>query len=251
MTQISSGRADLHLHTTHSDGQPTVRELMDHIRDNTELDLIAITDHDTINGALEAAVMAGDYPFEVVIGEEVTSLDGHVVGLFLQERVSPGQTVEETVERIHEQGGLAFAPHPFFKNGFFSNKGYTMVGLGERLKDAGMDGIEVINSTPALRWANERAQQFAEKVGCLARMANSDAHIRQAAGKSYTLFPGKTAADLRAAIVGRTTQAGAQRYALGELMTYLDFWLRNMKMGVPASRKYGVAAVNRQRAALS
>jgi predicted metal-dependent phosphoesterase TrpH len=236
------GKADLHLHTCHSDGQPTVRELMDHIRDNTDLDVIAITDHDTIAGAVEARRMAADYPFEVIVAEEVTSIDGHIVGLFLEERVPPGMSVEATVREIHLQGGLAFAPHPFFRNGFFTNKGHSMLGLGERLVDACMDGIEVINSTPALRWANDRARTFANNIGCLSQLANSDAHIRQAAGKSYTLFPGGTAEHLRQAISGGSTQPAAARYALSELLTYLDFWLRNMKMGVPASRLYGVGS---------
>jgi predicted metal-dependent phosphoesterase TrpH len=232
------------MHTCHSDGQPTVRELLDHVRDNTNLDVIAITDHDTLDGARRAAAMAGDYPFDVIVGEEVTSIDGHVVGLFLHDWVPPGMTVEATVAEIHAQGGLAFAPHPFFRNGFFSNKGNSMLGLGIRLVDACMDGIEVLNSTPALRWANERAQRFADDVGCLAQVANSDAHIAKAVGKSYTLFPGATKEDLRQAIIGGATKAGAERYALSELLTYLDFWLRTMKMGVPASRKYGVASID-------
>lgn len=237
------GKADLHMHTCHSDGQPTVRELMEHVREKTDLDVIAVTDHDTIAGALEARQMADDFPFEVIVGEEVTSMDGHVVGLFLEERIPPGMSVEATVREIHLQGGLAFAPHPFFKNGFFSNKGNCMMGLGERLIDACMDGIEVINSTPALRWANDRAQRFADEVGCLSQMANSDAHIKQAIGKSYTLFPGGSSEHLRQAISSGATKPGASRYALHELLTYLDFWLRTMKMGVPASKLYGVGSV--------
>ncbi|MBV8085423.1 MAG: CehA/McbA family metallohydrolase [Chloroflexi bacterium] len=237
------GKADLHMHTVHSDGQPTVRELLDHVRDHTDLDVIAITDHDTIAGALEASHVAEDYPFRFIVGEEVTSVDGHVVGLFLEERVPPGMTVEQTVDAIHQQGGLAFAPHPFYRNGFFSNKGYTMMGLGERLIDARMDGIEVLNSTPTLKWANERALEFADKAGCMARLANSDAHITAAIGKSYTTFPGFTAEDLGLAIVERQTDADSERYAVSELLRYLDFWLRAMKMGVPGSKKYGVASI--------
>jgi predicted metal-dependent phosphoesterase TrpH len=212
---------------------------MEHVRKYTDLDVIAITDHDTIDGAEEARRMADDYPFEVVVGEEVTSIDGHVVGLFLEDRIPPGMSVEDTVRAIHFQGGLAFAPHPFFKNGFFSNKGNCMVGLGERLIDACMDGIEVINSTPALRWANERAQHFADEVGCLAQLACSDAHIRQAIGKSFTLFPGGDARHLRHAIARGSTHPAAAPYALHELLTYFDYWVRAMKAG-RGSRQHGV-----------
>ncbi|HEX6511986.1 MAG TPA: hypothetical protein VF157_06795, partial [Chloroflexota bacterium] len=68
------------------------------------------------------------------------------------------------------------------------------------------------------------------------------AHIAKAIGKSYTLFPGGTKEHLRQAIVGGVTQPASERYALSELLTYLDFWVRNMKMGVPASRRWGVSS---------
>ena len=103
------------MHTTASDGWPEPRQLVDYAS-ATGLTVIAITDHDTIEGALRAAGhAAGRSRFEVVIGEEVSSRDGHIVGLFLERRVRPGMSAAATVHAIHDQGGLAVAVHPFWR----------------------------------------------------------------------------------------------------------------------------------------
>ncbi len=112
------GKADLHLHTTYSDGAITVRALLDRVATRGELAVVAITDHDTIAGAEAAQQLAQRerYPVEVIVGEEVTTRQGHIVGLFLREAIPPGQSAVDTVAAIHRQGGLAFAPHPFFND---------------------------------------------------------------------------------------------------------------------------------------
>src|SRR2546425_8980343 len=111
----SRGRADLHMHTTASDGWPSPQQVVDHVR-LTGLDVIAVTDHDTIEGALRAADHAARRGrVQIVIGEEVSSRDGHIVGLFLEKRIRPGLTAAATVHAIHEQGGLAVAVHPFWR----------------------------------------------------------------------------------------------------------------------------------------
>lgn len=237
------GKADLHLHTSRSYGKPSIRALLDHVREQTDLDVIAITDHDTVGSAVEARRMAGEYPFDIVVGEEVTSIDGHVVGLFLQETVRPGLSIEATVREIHLQGGLAFVPHPFFKHGFFSNRAESLGVLGERLIDACIDGIEVVNAMPALSWANARALRFADAVGCLAQLANSDAHVPLAAGKSYTLFPGGTAEHLRQAIASGATHPASRHHPLWQMLTYSDLWLRAMGSGPPAGLRSGVRSI--------
>src|SRR5579872_5349601 len=94
---VARGRADLHMHTTASDGWPTPQELVDHAR-RAALDVIAVTDHDTIEGALRAAEHAAKRSkLQVVVGEEVSSRDGHIVGLFLDRRVRPGMSASATV----------------------------------------------------------------------------------------------------------------------------------------------------------
>src|SRR6266851_2273755 len=106
----SWGRADLHTHTNASDGWPTPSELVDHAARRARLDVIAVTDHDTIEGALRAAEHAAKRSrLQVIVGEEVSSRDGHIVGLFLERAVKPGLSAAATVHAIHEQGGIAVA----------------------------------------------------------------------------------------------------------------------------------------------
>lgn len=219
------GRADLHLHTTYSDGAPTVPELLDAVAARGDLAVIAVTDHDTIAGATLARDLAagGRYPFEVVVGEEITSREGHIVGLFLDAPIAPGQSAAATVAAVHAQGGLAFAAHPFFRDRPRRAR-RTMDGVGALAARLPFDAIEVANSTPFLEWANLRARRCAARHGIPA-IGASDAHIVAAIGKAFTRFPGRSAADLRRAIRAGTIRAGARPYAPADLIAYLRFWL--------------------------
>lgn len=238
VTSMVRGTADLHMHTQYSDGTPTVRALLDHVAMRTTLDVIAITDHDTIVGAREAdQIMCGEgYPFELIVGEEVSTREGHLVGLFLQERIRPGLSAHDTVTAIHKQGGLAFAPHPFFRAQQVAGPPITMLGLGALVCDLDLDAIETINATPFLGQANRRAARFNTALTRLPAVGASDAHILAAIGKGFTTFPGKTALDLRAAMCSGQTAAGARVYTAGELLTYLRFWLRLHGRSVPLRR---------------
>jgi len=92
------------MHTSFSDGWPSPDQVVDHVVENTDLNVIAITDHDTIQGALRAADRAARLSkLQVVVGEEVTSRDGHILGLFLEKRVRPGMSAAATVHAIHGQ----------------------------------------------------------------------------------------------------------------------------------------------------
>lgn len=218
------GKADLHLHTYFSNGKPSVIELLEHVAKHTDLSVIAVTDHDTLLGAAVAVEIAEEraYPFDVVVGEEVTTRDGHIVGLFLEETVEPGLSAEETIEEIHAQGGLAFAPHPFFT--FLKDRSQSkrrrMDGIGFRLADLPVDAVEVDNGTPGLGFANLRARRFNAKRR-LPALGNSDAHIACAVGKSHTLFLGRSASDLYQAIVWGATAPATIRYSAPELFAYL------------------------------
>jgi predicted metal-dependent phosphoesterase TrpH len=219
------GKADLHLHTNYSDGATTVPALLDAVAARGELSVIAVTDHDTIAGAEAARRLAalGRYPVEVIVGEEVTTRQGHIVGLFLREAIPPGLGAAETVAAIHAQGGLAFAPHPFFSDRPIRQR-RTMDSIGNLAAALPLDAIEVENSTPFLEWANVRARRFALRHG-LPMIGASDAHILAAVGKSHTCFPGHTAEDLRRAIVAGTIVPGTACYSPTDLLRYLVFWL--------------------------
>src|SRR5262245_32656349 len=110
----SLGRADLHVHSWWSDGaqspEDTVREAAGRV------DVLAITDHDETAGALQAREFAREHPdlgVDVVVGEEVSTLNGHLLALYLEERIPAGLSAAETIELVHAQGGLAVAAHPF------------------------------------------------------------------------------------------------------------------------------------------
>ena len=100
------GRADLHIHTLASDGTAGVAEILDHVERNTPLDVIAITDHERIDAALAARSMARDRGLrvDVIVGEEVTTLGGHLLALFIEERVRPLRSLRTTIGEIHEHG---------------------------------------------------------------------------------------------------------------------------------------------------
>jgi predicted metal-dependent phosphoesterase TrpH len=226
--QTSQGRADLHIHTTFSDGWPGPVEVVRRGR-RLGLDVIAVTDHDTVEGALWAADYAarlGEGP-EVVVGEEVSTRHGHVVGLFLEKRVRPGLSAAATVAAIHEQGGIAFAAHPFWRTRSQA-PGRGVHGVGWRAADLDFDAIEVENSTPGFGLFNQMAVRLNQDAG-LASLGNSDAHILDAMGRSYTSFPGHTTGELRLAIQERRTEARRLRYPALALVRYAAWGLEHRR----------------------
>ena len=218
------GKADLHLHTTFSDGSATITDVLDGVARSGALDVIAVTDHDTIVGAELAQQLAvrHRYPFEVIVGAEISSREGHIVGLFLRENVTRGLSAAATIAAIHAQGGLAFAPQPFFRDRPLRHR-RAMDSVGALAAALPFDAIEVENSTPFLGQANRRARRCAA-AHALTPIGASDAHILAAIGKSHTLFLGKGAADLRRAIVAGATRVGTIAYTPRELATYFRFW---------------------------
>lgn len=196
--------ADLHVHTTASDGTAAPAAVLEWASEATDLSVVAICDHNTNEGALEAASIAHRYRVEVIVGQEVESAQGHILGLWTPERVPPGMSAETTVDAIHAQGGLAIAAHPF------APKWWHKHGLcrGEQwvYERTAFDGIEVANSTPLLFLANFHARRFwRANRSRLAATGGSDAHMLSVVGTSRTIFPGRTSNDLRAALERRTT----------------------------------------------
>src|SRR5215813_8347764 len=166
-------RADLHLHTTCSDGMPTPEVLARRLV-RSRLAVAAVTDHDTIEGALRVdEALSGSGP-EIIIGSEVSSRDGHVLGLFITHDVQPGASAEATIAAIHEQGGLAIAAHPYS----------LALGVGAR---TGLDVVEILNGSPFMEMSNARAAARLARTSS-ALIGGSDAHVARAAGQVYTLF---------------------------------------------------------------
>ena len=218
--QSMSGHADLHMHTCFSDGWPTPTDLVDHVRTRTRLDVIAVTDHDTIEGARRAAEYAASTGGpHVVIGEEVSSRDGHILGLFLDRAVRPWMSAAATIDAIHDQGGLAFAAHPFWRTERARRPRRVVHGVGWLVAELDFDGFEVENSTPGLGYANRLARGFNQAIG-RTEVGGSDAHILDAIGRAYTAFPGRTPEALRLALAEGRTRAHRRRYDPVALVRY-------------------------------
>src|ERR1700737_33852 len=222
------GRADLHMHTTESDGWPTPEELVDHAARRASLQVIAVTDHDTIEGALRAREHAAKRArFHVVVGEKVSSRDGHIIGLFLERCVRPGMSAAATVHAIHDQGGLAVAAHPFWRTQRQDRNGLVH-GVGWLAADLDFDAIEVENATPGFFVFNQLAHRLNLGLGA-AEMGSSDAHIVDAVGRAFTEFPGTTAEALRRAIETGNTRARRRRYQAVGLMRYAAWGLNHQR----------------------
>jgi predicted metal-dependent phosphoesterase TrpH len=144
------------------------------------LDGVAILDHNEIAGGIRLQELA---PFQVIVGEEVYTKEGEVAGLFLRERIPPGLLLSEAVERIRDQGGLVYVPHPFDR--------YRGSALGEQalatiLQE--VDVIEAFNSRVMLPADNRRAAEFAGAHGLL-QGAGSDAHSASEIGHAFVEMP--------------------------------------------------------------
>ncbi len=206
------GKADLHIHTRYGDGMATVPELLDYVEQNLDLDVIAVTEHDTFRPAEEARTLhaRASYHFEIVPGEEVTTLDGHLLALFIEEPVESFRRIEETLVAIHRQGGLAIVPHPL--SWLTRSVGRRTLERIARMKDGvHCDGIEEYNLSPAGRVTSARARRLNHERFRLAALGSSDAHFLEAIGSAFTCFDGTTAADLRRAVESKTTAGAAGR----------------------------------------
>jgi predicted metal-dependent phosphoesterase TrpH len=216
------GRADLHIHTLASDGTSGILEILDHVERDTDLAVIAITDHERIDAALAARAISRERGLraEVVIGEEVTTRGGHLLGLYLTERVKPLQSLRTTIAQIHEQGGLAIPAHPLVPYPLCA-QGWVLRRLihdpDPRVRP---DAIEAFNPTTLGRPWHGRVVAFAAQHG-VPTVGNSDAHAAAAIATGWTTFPGHTADDLRAAIVdGLTHHHGSFHGTASQLGTF-------------------------------
>jgi predicted metal-dependent phosphoesterase TrpH len=187
---------DLHVHTSHSiDGFCSVGEAVAAAKAKG-LNGIAITDHNTVTGHPDTKKFSKD-GFLVIPGLEVSSADGHIVGLGVSELVPRDLPAEETVNRIKKQGGVAIAAHPFALG--------RRPGLVYRAK---FDAIEVLNSR-AILFSNPLARRFAER-NKIPMVAGSDAHLRGEIGMAYTCVECEPRVEsvLREIEVGRTSICG-------------------------------------------
>jgi predicted metal-dependent phosphoesterase TrpH len=204
------GLSDLHIHTIYShDGTASVRAVLERSVE-IGLDVIAITDHDEVRGALEAIDLAPAYGVGVVPGCEISTLQGHLIALFVRKRTTRFLTLAETLRWVADQGGLCVAVHP---GGQYD---YSLAAelLRRMLEDPEIArvlvGIEAFNAGLLHPHDNWGAQALARELS-IARVGGSDAHILRSIGTGLTWFPGRSVDDLRDALETGTTEAVAGR----------------------------------------
>ena len=165
---------DLHMHTDHSSDCATPVEVLLAEARTRGLGAIAVTDHNEISGALDARAKADG--LTVIVGEEVkTAEQGEVIGLFIEEKIPRGLTLEETIAEIKRQGGLVYVPHPFDRMHSVPDYEHLLAVVDD------VDAIEVFNPRIAISEFNEEAVRFAAKYRIPAG-AGSDAHVPQGLG---------------------------------------------------------------------
>lgn len=199
--------AEVHAHTLASDGMVSPEELV-RAAAAAGISVLCITDHDTMAAVPQAREAGLALGVDVVAGEEVTTAlpsGTHIVGLFLERPVRMGMSMEDTVDAIHDQGGLAVLAHPFMP--------FYFASIGERraralLETRSVDGIELRHTAIMSPWGRRRLDDFyiAHRSQLGAALGAGDSHFgRHDMGRLVTVFPGATAADFRAALEARQT----------------------------------------------
>jgi glycosyltransferase involved in cell wall biosynthesis len=167
---------DLHMHTDHSSDCATPVEVLLATARDAGLGAIAVTDHNEISGAHDARAKAAEFGVKVIVAEEVKTADqGEVIGLFIEEKIPRGMTLEETIAEIKRQGGLVYVPHPFDRMHSVPDYEHLLAVVED------IDALEVFNARVAIAAFNEEAVRFAAKYRIVGG-AGSDAHVPQGLG---------------------------------------------------------------------
>src|SRR5437016_10055232 len=213
------GKADLHMHSTYSDGIATIEQILRHAQHHTTLDVIAITDHDVIEGSLRTRDLwaRGNYRFDYIVGEEVSTKEGHLLGLFIEKRVPPDLSMERSIDLIHEQGGLAVVAHPLHPL-FRHSCQREVLDRIYAAKDVWLDGIETWNASFCGIYANRQAMSTNRKVYGWSELGNSDAHTLNAIGRGCTWFEGKNSLDVRTSIEAGLTAPGGKLWRMNDYL---------------------------------
>jgi predicted metal-dependent phosphoesterase TrpH len=174
-------RVDLHSHTMWSGDSTTTPEELHAAVIDAGLDVLCITDHNAIAGAER---LAAELPCRVIIGEELRTTAGELIGLFLTERVPFGLSPHQAAAAMRAQGAITYVPHPFDPMRHALAESATRALAADGLLDA----VEVFNAKTALRHLNDRALALAVELG-LPAGAGSDAHVPGGLGAAYVEMP--------------------------------------------------------------
>ncbi|MGD0818794.1 MAG: PHP domain-containing protein [Methanomassiliicoccales archaeon] len=200
-------KIDMHVHTVYSgDSCNSVQDILESCQ-RVGLDGVVVLDHNSLRGAKEAVALKSD--ILVIPGVEVSSAEGHILALNVQEEIPRDRTVEETIDLIHAQGGVAVAAHPY----------RVWSGLGKaNVIGKPFDAIECQNGRSTKR-GNRLAVELAEAMR-KPRTGGSDSHEPESIGRAYTVFPDGYAdvdAIMKALLSGKATTVGTHRTGSGTL----------------------------------
>jgi predicted metal-dependent phosphoesterase TrpH len=216
--------ADFHIHTRFSRDSILSEDKFIRVAMERGLTHVAVTNHNNVEGAIavrdRVAELGVDDRLTVILGEEVSTADGEVVGLFLERTIPRGLTADETADEIHTQGGLVSIPHPFDP---FRASHIRRAPL-ERLAAAGkIDMVEVFNSRVTLSRHNEEAAEFARRRG-IPGIACSDSHSAFEVAMSFNALPAFTTANELREGLSENEWHGTRSTVLIHLTTRYAVW---------------------------
>jgi predicted metal-dependent phosphoesterase TrpH len=208
-------KVDLHTHSVLSNDGGITKKQYKKIFKSGVLDCVAITDHGTIDFALELHEELGD---KIIIGEEIMTQDGEIIGLFLKKQIPSGLALSETVKRIKSDGGLVYVPHPFEK----LRSGLQEGALREIIED--IDIFEVFNARGFLRGKALGAESFAMS-NSIPMASSSDAHCMIGIGSAFSVLEKIPGADNLAGLLGN----GKMNKKYASLLSYFCPGLNKIK----------------------
>ena len=169
---------DSHIHSEYSPDSKSKIENIIKIAKNRNIDIIGISDHNTVEGSEIAQKLTKKDDIFIMPSIEISSLEGHIIGYGCQENIKRDLSAEETIDLIHNQGGLAIIPHPycFYRHGLLCKKDY---------KDLKIDAIETKNARFIIGYCNSKAKKLSKKEK-LPGLGASDAHYYKFVGDCYS-----------------------------------------------------------------
>ena len=211
--------ADFHCHTRYSRDSRLTEDRFIGLALERGLTHVAVTDHDTVEGAIAVRDRARELGvadrLTVILGEEVSSADGEIIGLFIESTIPPGLSAEETADAIHAQGGLVSVPHPFdpFRRSHIRPEPLEHLAASRRI-----DAMEVFNSRVTLPRHNQQAAEFAARYG-IPGVACSDSHTALEVAMSFNALPAFTSAAELATVLPDNEWHGSRTTKLVHLGT--------------------------------
>lgn len=227
------GKADLHIHTSFSGTLIKLEKLLKYVEKYTNLDVIAITDHNDVIGGKTAVDVAKEakgivekknYRFDVVLGQEILTLDGDVIALFVENKIEDFEPVSGTIKNIYDQDGIVVFPHPWLFRGINKDK-------IEEILDKNLLKPHAIETRGYVSNFFSKTS-FYEKMNSLkwkfSPLAGSDGQHIKMVGKVFTIFDGKNSESLKESILKKQTLAGHIKTPFSEKLSIIKDLIRNV-----------------------